>query len=129
MITNESVSLWLSSYVDAWKSYDADAIRALFSEDARYYHDPYSKPIEGREAIVADWLADRDEAGTFAAEYKVLATNGNLVVANGRSTYFKDDGKTFRAEWDNIFVMEFDDTGCCTLFKEWNMLKPGSKDD
>lgn len=128
MMNNESVAIWLSNYVEAWKSYDPEAIRALFSEDARYYYSAYSEPIEGREAILAEWLDNPDKAGTFQAEYKLLATNGNLAVANGRTTYFEADGKTFLKEFDNIFVLEFDDTGRCTLFKEWYMKKPDSKD-
>ena len=128
MISNESVAVWLSNYVEAWKSYDPDAIGALFSEDARYYYSPYSDPLQGRPAIVADWLKNRDKAGSYTAEYKMLATNGNLVVANGRSTYFEEDGKTVRREYDNIFVIEFDEMGRCNFFKEWYMKKPGSKD-
>lgn len=128
MISNEAVAIWLSNYVEAWKSYDPAAIGALFSDDARYYYSPYSEPLEGRDAIVADWLKNRDKAGTYTAEYKMLATNGNLVVTNGRSTYFEEDGKTVRREYDNIFVIEFDEMGRCSLFKEWYMKKPGSKD-
>ncbi len=127
MISHESVALWLRNYVDAWKSYNPDAIRALFSEDARYYHSPYSEAIEGREAIIANWLNDRDKAGTYTGDYRLMASNGNLVVVNGRSSYFEDDGKTLRREYDNIFVLEFNETGHCTLFKEWYMVKPGSK--
>ncbi|MEP6988130.1 MAG: nuclear transport factor 2 family protein [Chloroflexota bacterium] len=127
MITNESVSLWLANYVEAWKSYDPDAIGALFSEDAHYYYSPYSEPLEGRETIVASWLENRDKVGTYTAEYRVIATNGNLVVTNGRSSYFEDDGKTLVREYDNVFVIEFDDTGKCSLFKEWYMKNPNNK--
>jgi hypothetical protein len=128
MINADSVNIWLSKYVDAWKSYDPEAIGALFSDDARYYYSPYSEPLEGREAIIADWLKNKDKAGTYTAEYKLIATSGNLAVTNGRSTYFEDDGKTIRREFDNIFVMEFDELGRCNFFKEWYMKKPGSKD-
>lgn len=128
MITIESVSVWLNDYVSAWKSYDPEAIRALFSEDARYYHSPYEEsPIEGVEAILANWLEDRDQPNIYDAEYRVMAINGNLAVANGRTTYLEADGKTVQREYDNIFVLEFNDAGQCTLFKEWYMVKPGSK--
>ena len=123
MISNEAVALWLSNYVEAWKSYDPEAIGALFSEDAHYYYGPFDEPLEGREAIVADWLKNRDKAGTYTAEYRMVASNGNLVVTNGRSTYFEDDGKTVSRVYDNIFMLEFDDLGHCTLFKEWYMKK------
>ena len=128
MITNEAVALWLSNYVEAWKSYSPDAIRALFTEDARYYYGPFDQPLQGREAIVADWLKDRDKAGTYTGDYRMVASNSNLVVTNGRSTYYQDDGKTVRSVFDNIFILEFDDTGRCSLFKEWFIPKPGSKD-
>jgi len=127
MISNESVALWLSNYVDAWKSYDPKAISDLFSEEAHYYHSPYSEPIEGREAIVANWLDDRDKAGTYSGEYRMVAYNGNVAVANGRSSYFESDGKTLVREYDNIFVMEFDDLGKCKVFKEWYMKRPDNK--
>jgi ketosteroid isomerase-like protein len=129
MINSDAVNVWLSNYVEAWKSYDPEAIRALFSEDAHYYFSAYSDPIDGREAIVADWLKSKDKAGTYTADYKVIATNGNLAVTNGRTTYYEDDGKTFQREYDNIFVLEFDDVGRCKLYKEWYMKKPGSEED
>ncbi len=128
MISNESVAIWLSNYVEAWKSYDPEAIAALFSEEAHYYYSAYREPLEGRGTIVASWLENRDKAGTYTGDYRVIATNGNLVVANGRSTYFEDDGKTPAREYDNIFVLEFDDLGKCSLFKEWYAKKPGSKE-
>jgi hypothetical protein len=128
MITNESVAIWLSNYVEAWKSYDPQAIGALFSEDCHYYYSPYSEPVIGRETIVKGWLKNRDKAGTYTGDYRVVATNGNLVISNGRSTYFEADGKTPSREYDNIFMMEFNDIGQCSLFKEWYMKKPGSKE-
>jgi len=128
MISNESVAKWLSSYVEAWKSYEPDAIRALFTEDCRYYYGPFDEPLEGREAIVADWLKNRDKAGTYTGSYRMVAANGNLIVTNGRSTYFEADGKTPSREYDNIFILGFDDTGRCSLFKEWYIKKPGSED-
>ena len=127
MISNEAVALWLRNYVDAWKSYDPEAIRALFSENAHYYYGPFDKPLEGREAIVADWLKHRDKAGTYSGDYRMVASNGNLVVTNGRSTYFADDGTTPVRLYDNIFVLEFDDTGRCSLFKEWYIPDPKNK--
>ena len=47
------VSRWLDDYVQAWKSYDRDAIGALFSDDVSYRYHPYDEPIRGREAVVS----------------------------------------------------------------------------
>jgi len=121
MIDHRSVTRWLQDYVSAWKSYDPQAIRALFSENATYRYNPYDEPVRGREAITANWLENRDAPNTYAAEYKPIAVDGDTAVANGRTRYFEADGKTLKRQFDNIFVLRFDDEGRCTEFCEWFM--------
>jgi ketosteroid isomerase-like protein len=121
MIDHRSVTRWLQDYVSAWKSYDPQAIRALFSENATYRYNPYDEPVRGREAITANWLENRDAPNTYAAEYKPIAVDGDTAVANGRTRYFEADGKTLIRQFDNIFVLRFDDEGRCTEFCEWFM--------
>ena len=120
MADHKSVQKWLDDYISAWKSYDPAAIGALFTEDATYKYNPYDEPVRGREVIVANWLENRDKPNTYSAEYKPIAVDGNTAVANGRSHYFKEDGTPFR-QFDNIFVMEFDNQGRCMAFTEWFM--------
>jgi hypothetical protein len=119
MIDHQSVSKWLQDYVAAWKSYERSAIEALFSVDAQYRFNPYDDPISGRSAIVADWLENQDEPGSFSADYKPIAVDGNTAVANGRSIYYEADGKTVEREFDNIFVLKFNDAGECAEFCDW----------
>ena len=77
----------------------------------------------GREAIVASWSEPprRDPPGTYAGHYEPLVGDGRLAVAHGRSQYFEPDGKTLKTEFDNIFVMRFDEHGRCAEFREWYM--------
>jgi ketosteroid isomerase-like protein len=119
-----AVQRWLENYVQAWNTYDPQMIGDLFSEDAAYYYGPYREPVNGREAIVANWLEYRDAPGTYAGHYRPLVVEGNTAIANGRSTYFEADGKTFKREFDNIFLLRFDDAGRCREFTEWYMEKP-----
>jgi hypothetical protein len=70
---------WLNRYIDAWRSTDPGAIGALFSEDATYSYGPWRDPVVGREAIVRDWTADPDEPGSWEAEYRPLAVDGDTV--------------------------------------------------
>jgi ketosteroid isomerase-like protein len=125
MIDQKSVQKWLDDYSSAWKTYDKDAIAALFSEDAAYRYNPYDEPVRGRDTIVKNWLEDPNEAGTYAGEYKVIAVNGNTAVSNGHSLYYKTDGKTLERQYDNIFVLKFDDAGRCQDFCEWYMQPRG----
>jgi ketosteroid isomerase-like protein len=121
MINQGLLAKWLQDYVSAWKSYDAEAIGALFSEDATYRYNPFDEPVRGRAAIVANWLEYRDEPNTYQAEYKPLAVDGDVAIAQGRTHYFEADGKTPTRQFDNIFVMRFDEDGRCVEFCEWYM--------
>lgn len=121
-MNRESLQLWLDKYVEAWRTYDPAQIRDLFSEDALYFYSPFDEQIHlrGREAIVADWLKAPDPAGSWEAHYAPIAVEGNVGVAQGRSRYFNPDGSVKR-QFDNIFVIYFNDEGRCTRFTEWFM--------
>ena len=92
----------------------------------RYYYTPYADPLIGREAVVKSWLDNQDAPNTWEAHYEPMAVDGETVIANGFSRYFEDDG-TFHAEWDNIFLLRFNDQGECTEFCDWYMKKPADK--
>jgi ketosteroid isomerase-like protein len=124
----ETVARWLDGYVAAWKSYDPQAIGDLFTEDARYFYDPFNRPVEGREAIIAAWLAEPDEPGTYDASYEPVLVEGNRAMAVGRSIYYEDDGTTVNAEWSNVFLLTFDDEGRCSQYEEWYFEKPETLD-
>ena len=51
-VNNADVDHWLEAYVEAWKSYDPDQIRALFTEGVQYRYHPYDEPVQGRDAVV-----------------------------------------------------------------------------
>jgi ketosteroid isomerase-like protein len=128
----DDVSRWLSAYLEAWKSYDREAIGALFSDDAKYRFHPYDEPVEGRQAVVESWLGEgdhegapgRDQEGTYDAVYEPVAVDGNVAVATGSSTYTKEPGGPIEDVYDNCFVMRFDHDGRCREFTEWFMKRP-----
>ena len=126
MLDRAAVAKWLDDYVKAWETYDPQAIGALFAENATYAFSPFdANPLAGRDAIVANWLANRDAPGTYKAHYQPTAVDGNIAVAWGRSQYYEADGTTPTRIFDNIFVLHFDDEGKCTKFVEWFMQPRG----
>ena len=115
-MTRDDVNRWLARYVAAWLSYEPDAIGDLFAESAEYRYHPWDEPLEGRGAIVADWLANRDEPNTYEAEYTAFAVDGDRAVATGRSHYHgAQAAKTFH----NVYLLEFDGDGRCRSFTEF----------
>lgn len=123
---------WLERYVAAWKSYEPNAIGALFSEDVAYRYHPYDEPVRGRAAVVASWLGEsatgasstRDTPGTYEATYAPVAVDGDVVVATGTSTYREAaDGPVVHV-YENCFVMHFDGNGLCRDFTEYYIERP-----
>ncbi|MDQ6817874.1 MAG: nuclear transport factor 2 family protein [Actinomycetota bacterium] len=133
-MTREDVDNWLEAYVQAWKRYDRAAIAALFADDVSYRYHPYDDPIHGRDAVVASWLGEsdqpgvssRDEPGTYDAEYRAVAVDGDVAIATGATTYSSHPGGPTTRTFHNCFVMRFDPTGRCAEFTEWYVFQPGS---
>ena len=111
---------WLDGYVDAWKTYDEGKIGALFSDDVEYRSHPLMEPVRGRAGVVASWVDNKDDPGTYDAQYDVLAIDDDVHIANGASRYFDDAGK-LRDEYFNVYVCRFNSTGECTSFTEYWM--------
>jgi len=130
-MNHEDVQGWLDRYIACWQSYDEAGIGELFSEHAEYRYQPWAKPIVGRQAIVKDWIAPNgepsraDAPGTFEAAYAPYAVDGNVAVATGTTTYWKD---ATRAElvraYHNVFLLKFDADGRCLSFTEFYMATP-----
>ena len=114
-MTRDDVARWLDRYSEAWRTYDPDAIRSLFSADAELYDHPWEDPIVGADAILDDWLADRDDAGTYESSYAPWAVDGRRAVGVGTSTYHVDGGVRV---FHNAFLLEFDDQGACRSFRD-----------
>ena len=128
MIDRATVERWLADYVAAWKSYDREAIAALYAEDAECRYHPYDEPIRGRDAIVESWFGQgesapsRDPEGTYDATFHPVAIDGDLAVAVGASSYTDP-----AVVYDNCFLVRFDADGRCREFTEWFMERPGSE--
>lgn len=121
-MNRESVQAWLDKYIEAWRTYDASKIGDLFSEDALYFYSPFDEhdPVRGRDAIVAHWLEEPDDPQSWEAHYAPVAVEGKVGVTQGRTRYLPRDGTPGR-QFDNIFVLHFDDAGRCARFTEWYM--------
>jgi hypothetical protein len=127
-----SAQSWLDAYVEAWRTYDPDRIRALFSDDVAYRYHPHDEAVVGADAVVASWLGESDADGastrdapdTYDASYSPVAVDGDTVVARGWSSYRQEPGGPVVRVYDNCFLMEFDDAGRCRDFTEFYARRP-----
>jgi ketosteroid isomerase-like protein len=110
---------WVERYIGAWNSNDPDEIGALFADDAAYSPTSYAKPWQGRDEIVAQWLARKDEPGAWTFSYEVIGAVGEIGFLRGVTDYPSDE-----EEYHNLWEITLDSSGRCTRFVEWWMLRP-----
>ena len=123
-VTRDDVQRWLDRYVEAWRTYDAEAIGGLFADDASYKYHPYdAEAVVGRAAIVDDWRENQDDPASWSAHYEPYAVEGDRAVAVGESRYTNPDG-SLRDLYFNLWTLRFDDAGRCTEFVEYFMALP-----
>jgi ketosteroid isomerase-like protein len=103
---------WMALYLRAWESNDPTEIGALFTEDALYFTEPSAEPWRGRVAIVESWLERKDEPGDAYFAWQPLVETAEVGVVTGKTTYSDQS-------YDNLWVVRFDDDGCCSEFTEW----------
>lgn len=118
MLTPDEFDRWLATYGKASKENDPRTSASLFSEDARYFETPFSDPITGREAIYQYWKRGAETLTDKSSRYEILAVRGNLGIARWQSRFTsRKSGK--RHDLDCLFLVEFDEDGNCSLFREW----------
>ena len=120
-MNRDDVRDWIDAYVEAWRTYDPEAIRGLFAEGATYAYHPYDEGdevVRGRKDIVANWLEERDEPDTWEAHLGPLVVEGDRAVAEGTISYANGD-----FFW-NLWTLRFDEDGRCAEFVEWYMVRP-----
>lgn len=109
---------WVADYVAAWESNDPEQIGALFSDDAVYLTSPDSEPRRGREQIVAGWLEDLDEPGSWSFDWKILHEDDGFVVVQGKTFYPAEK------DYLNLWIIRLDRDGRATEYTEWYMPRP-----
>lgn len=80
---------WLDALAHAWRSQNADAMAALFTDDAMDQADPFKPPVRGKENLrqgFAWWMKDQRE---------IQISIGNIDVMGNR----------FYAEIDSSWVV------------------------
>ena len=120
-VERSDLTRWVDGYLAAWASNDPERIAALFTDDAVYLPEPYAHGWQGVAAIVAGWLARKDEPGSFTFRWEPVAVEGDVAVIRGETRYLDPP-----AVYSNVWVIAFGPGGRCREFREWWMIAPAA---
>jgi len=122
-MTRADFEQWLERYRAAWTTDDPQQIGALFTKDATYSPWPFSKPWEGREAIVGKWVERGDSKDPWRFDSELVAVEGDTGVVKGLTTYPAHDDQPEDA-YSNIWVIRLEPDGRARSFAEWWIQRP-----
>jgi ketosteroid isomerase-like protein len=114
----QTLADWMAGYRRAWESNDPDDIRALFTEDAEYYTEPFAEPWRGQDAIVEGWLEAKDDPGDTTFEWAPLVVTPELSAVQATTVYIAE------RTYSNLWVIRFAPDGRAREFTEWWMKHP-----
>ena len=121
-LTLARLDTWLRGYEVAWETLDAGKAVSLFTKDATYLDDPYTKPYQGREGISKYWTDVTSDQKDVNFTYEVLAVTGKTGIAHWHAEFTQpSSGSTVIL--DGIFVLDFAPDGLCRNLKEWWQIK------
>jgi uncharacterized protein (TIGR02246 family) len=123
MTDQQQVRTWVDGYRRAWESNDPDEIRALYTDDAVSYDAPFEQPSTGVDAIVANWLENRDQPGDTTFDVGRIDVLGDRAYVHAVTDYVHD-GRVY----DNLWVIDFASDGRARHFTEWYMKRPPVED-
>jgi len=108
---------FLDGYLEAWRTNDPDAVRALFALDAVYRSAPDDlDPALGIDRILTFWEAERDEPGEWTFDGHVEIETTDAAAIRGVTTYASGSKV---GTYDNLWIVRFDGEGRATEFTEW----------
>jgi len=118
MLTLNAFEKWMEMYSKASAENDPQASADLFSLNARFYETPFAEPLIGRDAIYQYWVKGAQTLKDKTSSYEILAMKDNLGIARWQANFMViESGK--RLALDCVFLVEFDESEKCSIFREW----------
>ena len=98
----------MRGYLKAWASDAPEDIAALFTENARYFTEPYAEPWTGRDAIVSEWIAHGDSGTEWSFEYDVTAQCDDTAIVRGVTRYAAESPDQPAKTYHNLWIVRLD---------------------
>jgi ketosteroid isomerase-like protein len=120
-----NVPEWVEEYGRAWREKDADALVALFTEDAEYRSGPFRKPDVGSDGIRAYWQRATSTQEDVDVRMGAPLVSGDKAAVEWWAT-MRDDGEEITLP--GCLLLRFAADGRCEALREYWNLESGRHD-
>ncbi len=118
-------SQWLSALRKGLEAGDAEALSALFSQDALFYDTPFQAPKRGRVEIQLLFEAEARQRVGVSFDHEMIDFGEDVGWA-AWSTGFNRAGLDDPVRIEGILKAVFKPDGTCVEFRQWwHIMEPG----
>jgi ketosteroid isomerase-like protein len=117
-----NVQAWVDEYGRAWRDKDADAVVALFTEDAEYRSSPFRDPSVGSIGIRDYWTRATSSQEDADVRMGTPVVAGDRVVVEWWAT-MRDEGEEITLP--GCLLLRFAEDGRCAALREYWHVEPG----
>ena len=117
-----NVHEWAEEYARAWREKDADAVVALFTEDAEYRSSPFREPSVGSDGIRDYWTRATSVQEDADVRMGTPIGEGDRVAVEWWTT-MRDEGEEITLP--GCLLLRFAPDGRCEALREYWNVEPG----
>ncbi|MCJ7739850.1 nuclear transport factor 2 family protein [Candidatus Microgenomates bacterium] len=114
--------LWFSKLGKAWEGKDPQAVPLLFADKFKYYETPFEKPHTTKKELLKLWEEVPASQKDIEFDYDVITITNNIAIAHWHAGFTRIR-QNKKAVLDGIFLVELNNKGLATLFKQWWVTK------
>ncbi|OGG36611.1 hypothetical protein A3J20_00560 [Candidatus Gottesmanbacteria bacterium RIFCSPLOWO2_02_FULL_42_29] len=109
---------WINKMGQAWVERNPNAILTLFADKFQYFESPFTKPLSDKKTLLALWQEVPASQKDVSFEFEIISETQFRYIAHWKSSFTRiPTGK--KAFLDGIFLINLNNQGLCTLFKQW----------
>ena len=119
----QQLESWIKSFGLSWGERNVDAVMKLFDiENLTYFESVFTPPLTSWDAVKKLWdvVPVNQKDITFTSD--IVAVSETYGIIHWSVTRFFIPANATQ-HIDGIFQISLNDTGLCTFFKQWRMVK------
>lgn len=116
--------IWISKFMESWKSLEGEKTAYLLSKDAKYYETPNGKPCESWEEILELWRVVPNNQRDITYSFEIICQSKEYCIINWKmKRIFVSLSGEMKQNIDGIFQISLDNNGKCNFFKQWRYME------